>query len=192
MKASLLQGKGIVDYFLICFVKEMALLTCLLDDLNVGDLGGLGDFEVKGAPKKQVEKTVRGRHRKKPEPAVVPHLVPHATNISYSRFRRYANYVVVSDTLKGLGVPGGCAAVGGSSAGSKAAGEKRKRKVEEKAVAAGEKKRLRLQPKWTTAVSQTKPAVVAEPQDGGFSLFDTPPSPTHDAAADAGWTKGLQ
>ncbi|KAM0007060.1 hypothetical protein Hdeb2414_s0154g00815661 [Helianthus debilis subsp. tardiflorus] len=129
-----------------------------------GNLGALVDFDVKGAPKKQVEKTVWGRHSKKPEPAVVPPLVPHVAGISYSRFHRYTNYVVMSDTLEGLGVPGGGAAAGGSSAGSKPADEKKKkkkRKVEEKAVGAGKKKRPRLQTKRTTAISQTKPAIVA-------------------------------
>ncbi|KAJ0613854.1 hypothetical protein HanIR_Chr02g0055981 [Helianthus annuus] len=136
-----------------------------------GNLGALGDFEVKSAPKKHVrkkhvrkkhvEKIVRGRHRKKHEPAVVPPLVPQAAGISCSRFRRYTDYVVVSDTLEGLGVPGGGAAAGGSSAGSKPADEKRKRNTEEKAAGAGEKKRPRLQTKRTTGVPQTKPAVEA-------------------------------
>ncbi|KAJ0433215.1 hypothetical protein HanIR_Chr17g0867761 [Helianthus annuus] len=87
---------------------------------------------------------------------------------------------------QGLGVPGGAAAAGGSSAGSKPADEKRKRKKEDKAAGAGEKKRPWLQTKRTTGVSQTKPAVEAEPQDGGFSsLFDAPLSRTHDVVGDA-------
>ncbi|KAF5796391.1 hypothetical protein HanXRQr2_Chr08g0350891 [Helianthus annuus] len=159
-----------------------------------GTLGALGEFEVKGAPKKHaekkhVEKTVRGPHKKKPDAAVVPPLVPQGAGISCSRFRRYTDYVVLSDTLEGLGVAGGGAAAGGSSAGSKPADEK-KRKVEDKSAVAGEKKRPRIQTKRTTAVSQAKPAVAAEPQDGGFSfLFDNPLSPSHDAAADAGVNK---
>ncbi|MFS7923011.1 hypothetical protein Hanom_Chr03g00255791 [Helianthus anomalus] len=103
-----------------------------------GDLGALGDPDAKGVPKKQ------------------------ATGISRTSFRRYTDYVVVSDTLEALGVPGGGAAAAGSSAGSKPAGEKKKRKVEEKAAGAGEKKRPRLQTKRITAVSQPKTAVVAE------------------------------
>ncbi|KAM0005261.1 hypothetical protein Hdeb2414_s0215g00836211 [Helianthus debilis subsp. tardiflorus] len=139
----------------------MAPLICSFDGLHAGDLGALGDSDAKGVPKKQVEKPVRIRQRKKHEPAVVPPLVPQAAGISYSRFRRYTDYMVVSDTLEGLGVLGGGAAAGGSAAGSKPADEKRKRKVEEKAAGAGEKKRPRVQTKRTTAVSQTKPAVVA-------------------------------
>ncbi|KAF5798469.1 hypothetical protein HanXRQr2_Chr07g0293271 [Helianthus annuus] len=55
MKAPLPQGKDIVYNFLTCFVKKFTLLICLFDDLNIGDLGALGDFDVKGAPKKQAE-----------------------------------------------------------------------------------------------------------------------------------------
>ncbi|XP_021971325.1 uncharacterized protein LOC110866466 [Helianthus annuus] len=161
-----------------------------------GDLGALGDLEEKGVLKRQVVKGVRFRQKKKPEPAVIPPLVPQAAGISRSRFRRYTDYMVVSDTLKSLGVPGGGAAAGGSSAGSKRADEKKKRRVKEKAAGAGEQKRPRLRTRRTTAVSQPKPAVVAvaldlfaEPQDGGFSLFDAPISLAHDASADAGVNK---
>ncbi|KAM0064319.1 hypothetical protein Hdeb2414_s0003g00101611 [Helianthus debilis subsp. tardiflorus] len=119
-----------------------------------GTLGALGDYEVKGAPKKHVEKTVRGRNKKKPEAVVVPPLMPQAVGISRSCFRRYTNYVVVSDTLEGLGVLGG-------GAGSNPADEKRKRKMEETVAGAGEKKRLRIQTKRTTAVSQVKPVVTS-------------------------------
>ncbi|KAJ0953740.1 putative AH/BAR domain superfamily protein [Helianthus annuus] len=159
-----------------------------------GTLGGLGLFEVKGGPKKHakkkpMEKVVRGRSRKRPEAPVVPTLVPQAAGISHSCFRRYTDYVVVSDTLEGLGVLGGGAAAVGTSAGSKPAGEK-KGKPEEMAAEAGGKKRSRIQIKRTTAVSQAKPAVAPEPQDGDFSsLFDAPLSPPHDTAADAGVNK---
>ncbi|KAM0036685.1 hypothetical protein Hdeb2414_s0014g00429331 [Helianthus debilis subsp. tardiflorus] len=122
-----------------------------------GNLGALGDFDVKGAPKKQVEKTVRGHQRKRHEPAIVTPLVPQGA--------------------------------GGSSTGSKPADEKKKRKAEEKAAGAGEQKRLKLRTKRATAVTQAKPAVVSEPLDGGFSFFDAPLSPTHDAVADAGADK---
>ncbi|KAJ0777280.1 hypothetical protein HanLR1_Chr02g0055571 [Helianthus annuus] len=137
----------------------MALLICLFDDLNSGDLGALGDTEAKGVPKKQVEKAVRFCQKKKHEPVVVPPLVPQAAGISRTRFRRYTDHVVVSDTLEGLGVLGG-AATGGSSAGSKPADEKNKRKVEEKAAGAGERKRPRSRTTRTAAVTQPKPAVV--------------------------------
>ncbi|MFS7959965.1 hypothetical protein Hanom_Chr08g00697321 [Helianthus anomalus] len=89
--------------------------------------------------------------------------MPHAAGISCSRFRRYTDYVVVSDTLEDLGVSGGGAAAGGSSAGSKPADEKKKKKkAEEKVAGAGEQKRLRLQTKWRTVVPQPMAAVVVD------------------------------
>ncbi|KAJ0654867.1 hypothetical protein HanLR1_Chr14g0512011 [Helianthus annuus] len=126
-----------------------------------GDLGALGDLEAKGVPKKQVVKGVQFRQRKKHEPTVIPPLVLQVAGISRSRFRRYTDYVVVSDTFEGLGVPCGGAAAGGFSAGSKPADEKKKRKVEEKAAGAGEQKRPRLRSRRTTVVSQPKHAVAA-------------------------------
>ncbi|KAM0055378.1 hypothetical protein Hdeb2414_s0006g00205381 [Helianthus debilis subsp. tardiflorus] len=136
----------------------MDLLICLFNDLNVGDFGALGDAKAKDVPKKQVEKDVRFLQKKKHEPAVVPPLVPQ--------------------------VAGGSAAEGGSAAGSKPTDEKNKRKVEEKAAGAGERKRPRLRTTQTAGVTQLKPAVVTEPQDGTFSLFDAPLSPARDAVAD--------
>ncbi|XP_021975134.1 uncharacterized protein LOC110870249 [Helianthus annuus] len=163
------EGEGfnldIVDNFRI--PKREALNAPLLQ--GKGILGALGKFEAKGAPKKHAEKKhaekiVRGRQKKKPEATVVPSLVPHAA--------------------------GGGAAVGRTSAGSKPADEKKKRKIDDKAARAGEKKRPRIQIKRTTAVSQAKPAVAAEPQDGDFSsLFDAPLSPPYDTAADTGVNK---
>ena len=139
-------------------------MICLLDCLNAGDLGALGKFEVKTVPKKHAEKKhvkkpARGRGKKKPEGSVAPPLVSQAAGISRSCYRRYTDYVVVSDTLEGLGVPGGGAAAGGTSAGSKPAGEKRK--PEEKDAASGEKKRRRIQTKRSTGATQKKPAVTA-------------------------------
>ncbi|KAJ0688314.1 hypothetical protein HanOQP8_Chr11g0392991 [Helianthus annuus] len=100
--------------------------------------------KAKGVPKRQVEKGVRFRQKKKHEPADVPPLVPRVAGISCTSFHRYIDYVVVSDTLEGLGIPGGGAAAGGSAAGSKPTDEKKKRKIEEKAAGTGERKRSRL------------------------------------------------
>ncbi|KAJ0546541.1 hypothetical protein HanIR_Chr08g0362151 [Helianthus annuus] len=157
-----------------------------------GNLGALGKFEVKTIPKKHakkkhVEKPARGRGKKKPEGSVAPSLVSQVEGILRSCSRRYTDYVVVSDTLEGLGVPGGGAAAGGTYVGSKPADE-RKRKPE-KVADAGEKKRSRIQTKRTTAVSRAKPVVAAEPQDEGFSIFDAPHPPPHDTTADAGVNK---
>ncbi|MFS8028799.1 hypothetical protein Hanom_Chr16g01514711 [Helianthus anomalus] len=82
-----------------------------------GNLGDLGKFEVKIVPKKHVErklvkKPARGRGKGKPEGSVAPPLVPQAAGIYRSCYRRYTDYMVVSDTLEGLGVLGGGATVG--------------------------------------------------------------------------------
>ncbi|MFS7905734.1 hypothetical protein Hanom_Chr01g00051181 [Helianthus anomalus] len=159
-----------------------------------GNLGALGKFDVKTVPKKHAErkhagKVVQACGRKKPEASVVPPLVPQVAGISRSSFRRYSDYMVVSDTHEGLSVLGGGAAAGETAARSKATSEK-KRKPEEKAAAVGEKKRPRIQIKWASAVPQRKPMVAAEPQEGDFSyLFDVPRSPTRDAVADVGVSK---
>ncbi|MFS7949378.1 hypothetical protein Hanom_Chr06g00570891 [Helianthus anomalus] len=58
---------------------------------------------------------------------VVPPLVPELAGISRTRLRKYDDYVVVSDTLEGLGVPGGAAAAGGSSAGTKPVDDKKRK-----------------------------------------------------------------
>ncbi|MFS7968118.1 hypothetical protein Hanom_Chr09g00793761 [Helianthus anomalus] len=87
--------------------------------------------------KAKVEKGVRFRQKKKHEPAIIPPLVSQVAGISRTSFRRYTDYVVVSNTLEGLGIPGGGAAAVGSTTCSKPIDEKKKRKVEEKAAGAG-------------------------------------------------------
>ncbi|MFS7941497.1 hypothetical protein Hanom_Chr06g00477001 [Helianthus anomalus] len=78
-----------------------------------GNLGALGDPDATGVPKKHVEKAVRIRtSKKKHETDFIPPLVPQVAGISRTRFHRYTDYVVVSDTLEGLGVPGGGAVAG--------------------------------------------------------------------------------
>ncbi|KAJ0883498.1 hypothetical protein HanPSC8_Chr10g0422231 [Helianthus annuus] len=112
----------------------------------------------KHVEKKQVKKTARGRGKEKTEGSAAPPLVPQAAGTYRSCYCRYTNYVVVSDTLEGLGVPGGGAAVGGAAAGSTLDGGKRK--PEEAAVAGGEVKRRKLQSK-RTGPTQKKPSVPA-------------------------------
>ncbi|KAJ0741223.1 hypothetical protein HanOQP8_Chr06g0225621 [Helianthus annuus] len=129
-----------------------------------GDLGALGDPHAVGVLKQHTEKhgDKRLRKSKKPHDAVVvPHLVPEVAGISRIRLRKYNDYVVVSDTLEGLSVPGGGAAAGGSSAGSKPANDK-KRKGD--ASAASGQKGLKLRRTRTAAILQPKP------------VFATPPS----------------
>ncbi|KAJ0725279.1 hypothetical protein HanPI659440_Chr12g0456921 [Helianthus annuus] len=170
------RGKGTFRDSLV--ITKMVSPTHLLDGFHAGDLGALGDPDAKGVPKKQVVKGVRFRQKKIPEVTVVPHLVPQAAGISHSSFRRYMDYVIVSDTLEGLG-----ATVGGTAAGSQSAGGKRQ--VEETVAGAGEPKRLRLQSK-RTGLTPKKPAVTVELQDKDFSIFDAPPSPPHTTGAGAG------
>ncbi|KAJ0825969.1 hypothetical protein HanRHA438_Chr17g0809001 [Helianthus annuus] len=127
-------------------------------------LGDLGKFEKpipkKHVEKKQVKKTVRGHGKEKTEGSATPPLVSQSA--------------------------GGGAVVGGTAAGSTVAGEKRKPK--QTTAGAGEMKRRKLQSK-RTGPTQKKPAVTAEPQDAGFSIFDAPSSPPHTTAVDAGVPK---
>ncbi|MFS7912059.1 hypothetical protein Hanom_Chr02g00125401 [Helianthus anomalus] len=153
-----------------------------------GDLGALGDPVATSVPKKRVEKAVRIRNpKKKHEPAFVPPLVPQVAGISRSRLRRYTDYVVVANTLEGLGVLGGGAVAGGSSTGSKPADDKKKRKVD--VAGAGERKRPKLRTTRTSAISQPKPAVMTEPLEETFSFFEARSSPPRDAATDSGVNK---
>ncbi|MFS7940460.1 hypothetical protein Hanom_Chr05g00464711 [Helianthus anomalus] len=134
--------------------------------LPFGDLGALGDPDATGVPKQHVEKHGDKRlHRpKKPqETVVVPPLVPNVAGISRTRLLKYNDYVVVSDTLEGLGVPGGGAAAGESSIGSKPADDK-KRKGD--ASAAGGQKGLKLRRTRVAAIPQPKPV---KPEKNRFS-----------------------
>ncbi|KAJ0836360.1 hypothetical protein HanRHA438_Chr16g0766081 [Helianthus annuus] len=160
-----------------------------------GDLGALGDPDAKGVPKRQTVKGVRFRQKKIKEVTTVPHLVPQVAGISHSSFRRHKDYVIVSDTLEGLGTAAGLrsgaakkqaeeTAAGGTAAGPPVIGEKRK--PEPKAAGGVETKRRRLVTK-RSAPTQKKPAVVIESQDEDFSIFDAPESPLR--ATDAGATE---
>ncbi|MFS7921231.1 hypothetical protein Hanom_Chr03g00234351 [Helianthus anomalus] len=114
-----------------------------------GDLGALGDPDAAGVPKKHVEKAVRTHNpKKKHEPPFVPPLVSQVAGTSRSCLRRYTDYVVVSDTLEGLG---------------------KKQKLN--AAGAGERKRPKLRTTQAAAISQPKPAVVTELLEETFFLF---------------------
>ncbi|KAJ0927369.1 hypothetical protein HanRHA438_Chr04g0182071 [Helianthus annuus] len=121
-----------------------------------------------------------------PDRAALKAPLPQGKGTYRSCYWRHTDYVVVSDTIEGLGVLGGGAAVGGTAAGSTLAGEKRKPK--QKAAGVSEVKRRKLQSK-RAGPTQKKPAVAAEPQDKDFSIFDAPSSPPHTTAADAGVPK---
>ncbi|KAJ0539180.1 hypothetical protein HanHA300_Chr08g0283421 [Helianthus annuus] len=155
-----------------------------------GILADLGKFE-KRVPKKTVEKktvkkTVRGRGKGSAEGSAAPSSVSEAAGTYRSCSRGYTDYVVVSDTLEGLGVIGSGAAAGGTAVVPPVVGEKRG--PEQKAAGGGGPKRRRLQTK-RVAPAQKKPAVAAESRDAGYSFFDFPSSPLHTAAAGAGVSK---
>ncbi|MFS8009000.1 hypothetical protein Hanom_Chr14g01279471 [Helianthus anomalus] len=114
-------------------------------------------------------------------------LVPQVAGISHTRFRRYTDYVVVSNILEGLGVAGGGAVVGGSAAGSKPADEKKKRKAD--AAGAGEWKCPKLRTTRTAGISQPKPTVMTDPLEETFSFFEVRSSPPRDAAVYTGVNK---
>ncbi|KAM0049274.1 hypothetical protein Hdeb2414_s0008g00284021 [Helianthus debilis subsp. tardiflorus] len=152
-----------------------------------GAIGILGPWETLmplASPNIEKHGDKRLRRPKKPhEPAVDPPLVWEVAGISRIRLRKYNDYVVVSDTLEGFGVPGGGAAAGGSSAGSKPADEK---KQKGDASTSGGQKGPKLRRTWTTAISQPKPGVVSEPCKEAFSFFEARSSPPRDAAVDVG------
>ncbi|KAJ0854338.1 hypothetical protein HanRHA438_Chr14g0661521 [Helianthus annuus] len=152
-------------------------------------LADLGKFEKripkKHVEKKQVKKTTRGRGKEKAEGSVATPPVSQAAGTYRSYYRRYTDYVVVSDTLEGLGVLGSAAA-SGTTAGPPVVGKKRE--PEQTVAGGGELKRRNLQSR-RAAPAQKKPAVAAEPEDAGYSLFDAPFSPSHTTAAGAGVPK---
>ncbi|KAJ0891910.1 hypothetical protein HanPSC8_Chr09g0359641 [Helianthus annuus] len=135
-----------------------------------GDLGALGDPDAKGVPKRQTVKGVRFRQKKIKEVTTVPHLVPQA---AASGSRSGAARKQAEET-----------AAGGTAAGPPVIGEKRR--PEQKAAGGVETKRRRLVTR-RSAPTQKKPAVVIEPQDEDFSIFDAPESPPR--ATDAGVTE---
>ncbi|KAJ0485494.1 hypothetical protein HanLR1_Chr14g0531331 [Helianthus annuus] len=163
-----------------------------------GYLGALGYPAPTGVPKETVLKFSDRCQRKKTHEVSIPSLVSEVAGILRTRLRKYGDYVVVSDTLEGLGVPGGSAAVGGSNAGTKPIDDKKRQAAA--SVAGGEKvpKFRKTQatavPKPQTVVPTGKlivcytSVVVAvvtdrcvllfvEPHVEPVSLFATPPSP---------------
>ncbi|KAJ0603894.1 hypothetical protein HanHA300_Chr02g0043381 [Helianthus annuus] len=171
-------------------VPSRAVLDAPVPGDARGILADLGKFE-KRVPKKTVEKktvkkTVRGRGKGSAESSAAPFSVSEAAGTYRSCSRGYTDYVVVSDTLEGLGVIGSGAAAGGTAVVPPVVGEKRG--PEQRAAGGGEPKRRRLQTK-RVAPAQKKPAVAAESRDAGYSFFDFPASPPHTAAAGAGVSK---
>ncbi|KAL9997285.1 hypothetical protein Hdeb2414_s0639g00927881 [Helianthus debilis subsp. tardiflorus] len=101
-------------------MPDEAALNVVLPE-GKGDLGALGDPAAAGVPKQTVLKFIDKRQRKKKmhEAVSVLSLVPEVAGIPRICLRKYEHYVVVSDTLEGLGVPGGSVAAGGLTAVTK-------------------------------------------------------------------------
>ncbi|KAM0058611.1 hypothetical protein Hdeb2414_s0005g00172091 [Helianthus debilis subsp. tardiflorus] len=120
------------------WMSDEAALNAVLPE-GKGHLGALGDPAATGVPKVTVEKFGDKRQRKKKmhEAVSVPPLVSEAAGILRTRLRKYEDYVVVSNTLEGLGVPGASAGVGGSTAGTKPVDVKKRKG--DAPVAGGEK-----------------------------------------------------
>ncbi|KAJ0683232.1 hypothetical protein HanPI659440_Chr16g0656111 [Helianthus annuus] len=142
-------------------VPSRAVLDAPVPADATAALADLGKFE-KRVPKKQVEKkpgkkTVRGRGKGSAEGSAAPSSVSGAAGTYRSCLRRYTDYLVVSDTLEGLGVIGRGAAAGGTAAGPPVIGKKRE--PERKAAGGGEPKRRKLQTK-RSAPAPKQPAVV--------------------------------
>ncbi|KAF5779032.1 hypothetical protein HanRHA438_Chr12g0565901 [Helianthus annuus] len=167
-------NRTIISNFLM---PNEATLNAVLPE-GKGHLGALGDPAATGVPKVAVEKFGDKRQCKKKthEAVSVLPLMPEAAGIRRTHLRKYENYVVVSDTLKGLGVTGASAGAGGSTACTKPVDDK-KRKANA-SVAAGEKA-PKFRKTRATVVPRLKPVVstaFVEPREEPVPVFATPPS----------------
>ncbi|KAM0034305.1 hypothetical protein Hdeb2414_s0016g00496031 [Helianthus debilis subsp. tardiflorus] len=156
------------------WMPDEAALNAVLPE-GKGDLGDLGDPAATGVPKETVVKFGdRCQHKKKSHEAVsVPTLVPEVAGILRTPLRKYEDYVVVSDTLEGLGVPDGSAATGASTMGTKPVDDKKQKAT---ASVAGGEKAPKFRKTRATTVPKTKPAVTTAPSEEPVSMFATPPS----------------
>ncbi|KAM0052171.1 hypothetical protein Hdeb2414_s0007g00245121 [Helianthus debilis subsp. tardiflorus] len=157
-------------------LPDRAALEAVLSE-GKGDLGALGDPAATGVPKQPVLKLSDKRQRKPKKPheaVVVPPLVPEVASISRTLLRKYDDYVIVSDTLEGLGVPSGAAAAGGSTTSAELIDVK---KWKGDAPAAGEQKAPKLRKTRVTTVPMPKLSVTTEPREESISFFAAPPSP---------------
>ncbi|KAM0039346.1 hypothetical protein Hdeb2414_s0012g00381051 [Helianthus debilis subsp. tardiflorus] len=122
----------------------------------------LGNPDAMRVPKAPVTVLVDKQRRKKKAHVAVtlPPLVPEASSTFRPRLRKYEDYVVVSDTLEGLSVPGGSSGVSGTAAGTKPVDDKKQKG--DIAVAGGEKA-PKFRKTQATAVPKHNPAGSAEP-----------------------------
>ncbi|KAM0037744.1 hypothetical protein Hdeb2414_s0013g00406861 [Helianthus debilis subsp. tardiflorus] len=154
---------------------EVALYTVLPE--GKGNLGVLGDPDATGVPKPSVNVLVnKERRKKKAHVAVIlPPLVPEAVGTFRSRLRKYEDYVVVSDTLEGLSVPGGSPGASGAAASNKPVKDK-KRKGD--TTVAGVEKAPKFRKTRATTILKYKPTGSAEPVEVPVPTSTTPSSPS--------------
>ncbi|MFS8034846.1 hypothetical protein Hanom_Chr17g01585981 [Helianthus anomalus] len=129
-----------------------------------------------GVPKMSANLVVDKQMRKKKAHVMVtlPPMVPKAAGTFHPRLRKYEDYVVVSDTLEGLSVPGGSWGVSGATAGTKPVDDK-KRKGD--ATVAGGEKAPMFRKTRVTAVPKQKPTGSAEPLEELVPKSTIPSSP---------------
>ncbi|KAJ0800318.1 hypothetical protein HanPI659440_Chr03g0101581 [Helianthus annuus] len=82
-----------------------------------GNLGALGDPTGKGVPTGPVVIVV-DKKKKKPENPITISVKQGASDTYHRRFCKSEDYVIVSDTLEGLGVLGSCSGAGGTTVGT--------------------------------------------------------------------------
>ncbi|KAJ0715714.1 hypothetical protein HanPI659440_Chr13g0504421 [Helianthus annuus] len=142
-------------------VPDEAALNAFLPE-GKGYLGALGDPDATGVPKAPMTMLADKHKRKKKAHAAVtlPPLVLEASGTFLSRLRKYEDYVVVSDTLECLSVPGGSSGAGGAAAGTKPVDDKKRKG--DTAVGGGEKA-PKLRKTRATVISKHKPEGSAEP-----------------------------
>ncbi|KAJ0693818.1 hypothetical protein HanPI659440_Chr15g0601671 [Helianthus annuus] len=109
----------------------------------------------KGGTRKKKKK--KKKKKKIGKPVTIP--IKHVTSGTFRpRLRKSKYYVIVSDTLKGLGVLGSSSSAGGATAGTRPlAGQKRKGDT----VAAGESKRLAFRRPRAAVLNMRLPAAFA-------------------------------
>ncbi|KAJ0623225.1 hypothetical protein HanIR_Chr01g0029451 [Helianthus annuus] len=102
-----------------------------------GNLGALGDPDGKGVKTAPAIVVVDRKKKKTEKPVIIP-VKQLASGTFRPQFRKFEDYVIVSDTLEGLGVPSSSSDAGGVTAGTRPlAGQRRKGDT----AAAGESKR---------------------------------------------------
>ncbi|MFS7893794.1 hypothetical protein Hanom_Chr00s001127g01674401 [Helianthus anomalus] len=139
-------------------------------------LGALGDPNATGVPKVTTHLVVDKQKRKKKAHALVtlPPLVPKAAGTFRPHLHKYEDYVVVSDTLEGLSVPGGCSGAGGATAGTKPVDDKKRKGG---ASVIGGEKPPKFRKTRVIAVPKQKPAVSAGLLEEPVSVATIPSSP---------------